>query len=174
MKASFTRFDRGLLHGSFGFRVSLAYPEGPARRLFTELDKFREKYPWVERLIYFVGNTPGMEEAVGIAKERGWHVAAELNGQGRPAWIDKVDYRVLVVGTEEWVPIRFNELLYYPGKHSRLIEPVVPREFGGYLYLFNEGRELKEIFEFMQGAKRTWRLYEEPEENPYEMDLDLG
>lgn len=171
-KASFTMFDRGLLHGSFGFRVQMAYPESPARTLFTALDKFRESYPWVEKLLYIVGDSPSVEETVSMAKERGWVVAAEFDGKRRPNWLSQVDYRAIVITDEEGPAVKFNELLYRPPDETPLKEPVIPKEFGGHLYVDGTGRDLKEIFEFMAASRRTWRMYlAQPDR--FEMDLDV-
>jgi hypothetical protein len=171
-KASFVMFDRGLFHGTFGFVVDGHYPNVHPKPMFTALDKFRTEFPWAERVLKIQGDSPDLEELVTVAKERGWVVLSESNGRARPSWFDRVDYRSLIVDNSGWIGFKFQEFVYRPDPHGQLVEPDIPRELNGILYIDGSNRELKTIFEFMASCKRTWRLYV-PQADRLEMALDI-
>lgn len=172
-QASFVRFDRGLVHGSFGFRIILEYPDGPVKPIFAALDAFRKDHPWVEKILCLGGGSPALEEVVSVAKERGWMVIAEVEGKHRPKWLDYADYRTVIIDNSGWLGFKFNELVYRPSAGEKLIDPEIPAELKGMLYIDAPEFDLKEIFSFMTKSAKTWRLYVKPE-SEFSMDLDIG
>lgn len=172
-QASFVRFDRGLVHGSFGFKLVLDYPDGATKPIFGALDTFRKEHPWVEKILCLGGGSPVLDEVAAIAKERGWMVLAEVDGKSRPKWLEHADYRTVIIDNSGWLGFRFNELIYRPSGGEKLKDPEIPPELKGMLYLDAPEFELKEIFSFMAKSTKTWRLYVRPS-SEYSVDLDIG
>lgn len=123
-------------------------------------ERFSLKYLVVEINPHVINseNVQGIDDVIQTLVERGATVVGHGDGQVRPAWWTRCNYRVVHLTQVQWLGMPVQEIRFYPSE--TLEEPDLNAEVhkNTHCYVVSGGTNKKNIETFLQGAKHVWRV----------------